>query len=762
VKASIRWWSRLAFVTGLGLSAAVVGACSSDHADGHGDEQRNGTLSLALQSTAPSGNVYRLRGALFQITNVRSGDNVQFLSSEDGLPQEQELTALLMTGDYTVTLLPGWFLERVGSSGGGGDAGAGPITSAGAGPITFPPGSAGASDEGSAAGQGGAFGGVAGSFAAGGSFGTAGTFASGGTFASSGAPSGGTFPGGGTSPVGNGPVDAHLLNDAVQFFSLRGGDDAFVSYQFQVGGEVIDFTKGKLHVGFTVDDSAACLPPDDAIMPERVLLESNVDAVANISLFAALSALASNGGRTDDPQLIYQEIYDSYSSADQARLPDAIHCGDEQTDGQPTLNGYPIECNRFEAQEIDNLGSFFATAFVNRMDLAPTNGAHCGQQRIIFANNSIGRAFMILEAQIPNPTPELGIDGCRPLAQFWLDQNAIGDPVERGRRLAEAFTVGSPELTKFGFGPFLTAENLTVGSGQIRTNQFVSFPWTLREFKLALDGEQLKAVPFPVSESPNGGLWNEASGLPQGEACRQNFLGAIDGVLTNDLSQMSFVVDSACKDAESRNDFGEDYASQLSPGFRSQLESKLLGTGLTPDDAANRAQFAGSCIGCHNEASSKFLGDGVFAPFSVDFPQVQEFASQCTGGEQGNCFLTSNALQGTFLPGRLQVMGLLLDVPIVTNPCTGGGVGGSSSGGSSGIPTAGSFGMGTAGSGVSSPSIPPDGDPLPVGDTDPAPVVDIELPAADEPIIELQQQDAEIRAAYGEQTLSGRSAKVTH
>jgi len=67
------------------------------------------------------------------------------------------------------------------------------------------------------------------------------------------------------------------------------------------------------------------------------------------------------------------------------------------------------------------------------MDLAPANGAHCGQQRMIFASNAQNRMFFIIEAQVPNPAPELGIDGCLPLAQFWLDQNAIYDPFVRGQ-----------------------------------------------------------------------------------------------------------------------------------------------------------------------------------------------------------------------------------------------------------------------------------------------------------------------------------------
>jgi len=422
------------------------------------------------------------------------------------------------------------------------------------------------------------------------------------------------------------------------------------------------------------------------------------------------------------------------------------------------------------------MGSFFATAFINRIDLAPANGAHCGQQRMIFANNSLGRAFMILEAQIPNPSPDLGIEGCRPLAQFWMDQNNEPDAKIRGQRLAQAFLQGDVKgLSEFGFGPFFTAENLTVGSGQIRTNQFDSFPWTLREFKLALDGGGLRAVPFPVAESPNGGLWNENNPLPQGEACRESFLTALDGVLTDNMNAMSFVVDSACKDAESRNDFSQDYAGQLTPGLSDLIQQKLLsvGSNLTSIDVANRARFSGSCIGCHNEAASSFLGNGVIAPFSNDFPQVQEFAQQCADGETGSCFTTSNALNTVFLPARMQVMSNLLGVPIIPNPCNGGG-GGSGTGGS----TSGGFGgsFGTAGTftngGSFSSAGASDGSggktdpgmmPLPPAPApEPAPVIVIDLPPADEPVGQMQEEEQEIRADYGDKTISGKSAKATH
>ena len=67
-------------------------------------------------------------------------------------------------------------------------------------------------------------------------------------------------------------------------------------------------------------------------------------------------------------------------------------------------------------------------------------------------------------------------------------------------------------------------------------------------------------------------MWNEDSGLPQGEACRENFLTAMQGLLTTDLSQMSFVVDQACRDAESQNDFvTQDYSANMTDGFRAVL-----------------------------------------------------------------------------------------------------------------------------------------------------------------------------------------------
>jgi hypothetical protein len=793
-----RLFSSVALMIGIGV-AELIG-CSSDSKHGSSETEATGTLKLPLQAVAPSGNVYRLRNAFFTIVDNRDASFVAFLSSEDD-PSRSTLSTVLNTGDYSITLNQGWFLERVVSNGSGGStSGGSPNGGFGNGPSSggafltggaLPvggfvgkggaPGSGASGPVGSAGGSPGKGRGgapnTAGGFTVGGEGpieGGAGPFEEGGFGGiiepppppPKGFGGSGGFGTGGTTGGGIGVrVDATLTSNAVQFFSIFSRSDSFVNFSFQVGGEVLNFNQGRLNVGIDVTEvGEQCQTPPGVTRPERVLLENNADAVAKIGLRDVFNALASNGEVKGDGELLFNQIYDSFASADLARVPSAVHCGDEVTNGAPSLNGFPITCNRSERLHVGGIDGFHALAIVNRLDLAPENGANCGQQRMIFGSNAINRAFMIVEAQVPNPNPELGIQGCAPLAQFWMEQNDIADPSQRGNRLLQAFISGDPELAAQGFGPFYNPDNLTVGSGQIRTNQFDSDPWTLREFKLTRDGETLKAIPFPTAESPSGALWNEFSGLPQGEACRQNFLNALDGLLKPDIGQLSFVVDQQCRDAESRNDFSEAYASQLSPGFRAELEERLMGTGLSAEDIANRAQFAGSCMGCHNEASGVSLGLGLRAPFSPDFPQVTEFASTDCGARNfgTTCFPTSPALKELFLPSRLNTLTALLGVPVIGDPCENNGSGGGFGFGGS-VSSGGRVGFGgdVAVGGVAVGGSASSGGSV-IVNSGPAPTVVVQLANASTPLPELLKADAQIRSLSGTRTIGGRSAQVTH
>ena len=94
----------------------------------------------------------------------------------------------------------------------------------------------------------------------------------------------------------------------------------------------------------------------------------------------------------------------------------------------------------------------------------------------------------------------------------------------------------------------------------------------------------------------------------------------------------------------------------------SQIEEAVAGTGLNSFDIANRARFAGSCMGCHIESSGAFLGGptGVSAPFSSDFVHVSEQAREsCDGGD--SCFGISEALRTVFLPHRINVQRSFLE-----------------------------------------------------------------------------------------------------
>ncbi|MFZ5897266.1 MAG: hypothetical protein ACOY0T_39775 [Myxococcota bacterium] len=786
--------SSVTLMVGIGLAQLV--ACSSDSRDPSTDQESTGTLRLPLQTVSTSGKVYRLRNATFTVVNSRDASFVTTLSTEDD-PTRNTLSSVLTVGEYTLTLLPGWTLERVLSGDGSGGSGTGGSTAKGGGPSAGAGGRSGPS-----AGAGGRIFGAGGAIAAGGPGkasggrgpGVAGT--PGDDVGSAGEPAGGVggafeeppplfggAPSGGAPSTGFGgstgsvsvPVRAELVSNAVQPFTIFSRDDSFVTFTFQVGGEVLEFNQGRVNINIDVIEvGQQCETPSNVTRPERVLLENDTQALAKISLRNVFLALANNGDVKGNADVLFNQIYDSYATADVAQLPDAVHCGDEVTNGVPSLNGYPIACNRRERLHVGDLDNFRALAVVNRIDLAPQNGANCGQQRMIFGTNTQGRAFMIVEAQIPNPRPELGIQGCLPLAQFWFDQNSIEDAGVRGDRLAGAFLTGDPGLSAAGFGPFYNPNNLTVGSGQIRTNQFDSDPWTLREFKLTKDGETLKTIPFPTAEAPNGQLWNENNQLPQGEACRANFLNALEGLLTPDTTQMSFIVDQQCRDSESRNDKSQFYAAHMTAGFSAQLEERLAGTGISAIELANRAQFAGSCIGCHMESSGAILGLGVVAPPSLDFPHVTESPSADCGARNAGrqCFPTSVALKQLFLPSRLNTLAALVGVPIVKDPCEnegGGGRGGAPGfGGSPGnggaTNVAGSFGR------AGRPPIPDggaaakteDATPPSIDSQGPAPNVVVELANANAAISELLKLDSQIRSLSGARTIGGRSAQATH
>jgi hypothetical protein len=488
-------------------------------------------------------------------------------------------------------------------------------------------------------------------------------------------------------------VQATLVSPSTQAFSISNNQETQVSYRFETNGEIVNFGAGQLVITLDVTERAG--------EARRSVIETSQEALSGFGLRDMFDAALRNAGSSSDgTEDVYHALIDSYNEAP-GRIASGRHCDDELSGRQPSLNGFPLSCPRLEGEQFDNLDSWFPIAFVNRLDLAPSDGANCGQQRIIFANNSFigaGRMFIIAEAQIPNPAPECGVSACRPIADFWESLSVLPEAQERGQRLRDAFLVtGTGPI-----GPFMNADHLGPDGGQIRTNNFNDFTWTLREFQLDEAPSRLP-IQTSVAEAPNGDLWNDTSALPQAAVCRQSILDALPHLLSNNLAVLAFPVNDVCEDAESPNDgFRQDYASHLSFGtgeFASEIDAQLAGTGLSAFDVANRARFAGSCMGCHIEAGGSSLGGGLSAPFQNDFVQVSEQQTEpCTGG--GTCFGISEALRSVFLPHRINVQRNFLASEAI---CGGGG--GSVDGGVA-LPTEPSF-QGDAGAPLARPARAP-------------------------------------------------------
>lgn len=420
------------------------------------------------------------------------------------------------------------------------------------------------------------------------------------------------------------------------------------------------------------DDGGPICEPESPIDVDvrRSLFETHQKALQPFHMATVLEKIAVNSGLMPQPGINHDQFIDIYNQSTGLGL--GQHCNDDvDFQGNPGLNGYPLECPRVEGNQIGHIDDWFPIAAVNRFDLAPTDGSNCGEARLVFANNSQGRMFTIFEARIQNPNPECGIDACAPVQQFWADLSAIDNPEKRAEQLQMAFLDGHPDLLAAGIPPFVNEAAFDLkGGGQIRTNNFDQGPWTLREFKTipvaGKGGGVYRMVEVPVAANPFGQLWNDTVSLPESAPCQAALVGTVQSLMSNDPNLMAVDVPHACLAAESPDDFVMDYPSQLLSGsagpnsLQAALQQQILaldpGSVLTPEHIARRAQFAGGCIGCHQQTNFGDLGDGVVGPASLGFVHTLEFAFEDCGNGDVSCFVISDALKDVFLPHREEVM----------------------------------------------------------------------------------------------------------
>ena len=170
------------------------------------------------------------------------------------------------------------------------------------------------------------------------------------------------------------------------------------------------------------------------IEPRRSLFVTDLEVLDHFELEQVLGQLARQSGV---PGLQAIDIWEQWWNTQKPGPPTEPdpRCNDElDADGNASLNGFPYQCPRAEAGEadVDPFDPTQATyykplALVNRFDLAPPDGANCGEYRIVFARKSgetqtLQRNLIIFEAVLPNPSP-----GCGLRFQSITLRGALGD-----------------------------------------------------------------------------------------------------------------------------------------------------------------------------------------------------------------------------------------------------------------------------------------------------------------------------------------------
>ncbi|WP_437577224.1 hypothetical protein [Sorangium sp. So ce887] len=452
----------------------------------------------------------------------------------------------------------------------------------------------------------------------------------------------------------------------------------------------------------------ASLPILDMRKSLIVTKETDPNVMLEFTLSFVLQRLITSVGSDQEPLDLYQRWWDTQNDAANAVFedPDAIHC-DDVTDGNgaPLLNGFPYTCPRnegvlAESNPFNPEGDDFMepVALVNRFDLAPTDGSHCGEYRIIYAKKSgqtdnQNRNFIIFEGQLPNPQPECGVAACLPVAEFWASLSTMSE-TQRSTALEMFYFFGLP-----GFAPVIQASNFMASTGQIRTNQFMRLrpfgiqQWTLREFKLDLgtDSEdssiRLFVQPVTVKDNPFRDLFTSTF-TPSNtrDAFQSSFLDALDGLVPlgdeeNDISLRTMPSPDLFNAGESIVDSRNDYRVHLqgNTAFIADIEAALVplvqSRGLLPgtvtaDNAADRATTQ-SCAGCHQLSNGNNLGGlhvwpAHFTP--IDPPTAADPPTTFVHvDEQGNI---SDPLQFKFLPHRAQILTSFIEEHACAEACS--------------------------------------------------------------------------------------------
>lgn len=410
----------------------------------------------------------------------------------------------------------------------------------------------------------------------------------------------------------------------------------------------------------------------------RSLAVTDVDILARFSFERVMDQLARDsrvrGLRGID---LFRQWWDTQNPG--SGEPDP-HCNDEVgVNGDTLLNSFPYDCRpppsegaQADCQSFDDPAcAYLPIGLFNRFDMAPDDGAHCGEHRIIYAKQTgladpFDRNLVIFEAVVPNPRPQHGLAGCRRLVEEWAALSWISNSQQRAARLERLYFKGAPS-----YGPIIRFENFgdnERGLGQIRTNQFMvesrPFIWTLREFQLMREcvGRSCRAEFRPVTakNNPIGLLFGDPADPRAGAFQAQLVADNVASLAATSLTDISMATPDTFNSGQSHSsgsaelDYQAPFASQRY-GVRLAVYRELgsLGSGVTPEQLVERARTQ-TCAGCHELSNNQELGDGLFWPPSLGFVHVSELEPEQVDGALR--YRISPLLKSTFLPLRARVM----------------------------------------------------------------------------------------------------------
>jgi hypothetical protein len=408
----------------------------------------------------------------------------------------------------------------------------------------------------------------------------------------------------------------------------------------------------------------------------RSLVVTEQTILSRFSFQRVLTQLATQSGVPGlTATALFQQWWDTQNPAPGAYA--GPHCDDTVTPPiGSTINGYPYLCRdgaEGAQASCDPFAANSACAYIpiglfNRYDLAPENGAHCGEYRIVYAKTSgitstSDRNLLIFEAALPNPHPQQGLKGCQQIIDTWADLTPVNDIQARATALENFYFNGQGAVA-----PVISISNFgdnALGAGQVRTNQFVNTTtgWSLREFKLfrSCTGNACTSMRFvPVTNKNNafGGLFDPISSYATAPAFRSFFPSQVANLNAATIPSLDISTPDTFNTAQSQASGTTAVEMRYNVQFgtapsslRTDLQTQLtnLGSALTPDDIVARAQ-ALSCAGCHRLSNNAPLGGGLTWPASQGFTHVSERATEVVGGETR--FQISDALINQFLPAR--------------------------------------------------------------------------------------------------------------